>query len=373
MQDMLREAARLTSSGRLRDATTLIQHSLRVKTAPIIPKAPPVDDNMTIEGTFQIIDTPGEYTDFTDPPPQNAPTGDKESGFFSGTYGCSSGERAYKLYVPHAYQGQPLPLLVMLHGCKQNPDDFAAGTDMNSIGEHHQCFVLYPGQSSQANSSGCWNWFRHSDQQRGYGEPAIIAGMTQEIMWRYGIDNKRVYVAGLSAGGAMALVMGTTYPDIYAAVGVHSGIPYAAATDIPSALAAMQQGLGKREKRSGRQSTTNTLPTIVFHGDSDKTVHPMNGDQVIKQAQAGFDNGTTPNPSTRQEKVPDGRHYSVTVHHNEKSEPSIEHWVIHGAGHAWSGGSTQGSYTDSLGPNASQEMVRFFLQHPAPPSGSLRD
>ncbi|MGQ5525216.1 extracellular catalytic domain type 1 short-chain-length polyhydroxyalkanoate depolymerase [Chitinimonas sp. PSY-7] len=371
MQNMMREATRLTAKGRLLDATLLIQRSLHLRTTPCSRQTPAVTERMPIEGLYQVIDTPYEQNvtitgNIKPSVPNIPPEKDVESGFLNGTYGCAAGTRDYKLYIPSAYQGQPLPLIVMLHGCKQNPDDFAAGTQMNEVGEQHQCFVLYPAQSNQANSTSCWNWFRESDQQRGRGEPAIIANMTQEVMQRYRIDKTRVYVAGLSAGGAMAVVMGKTYPDLYAAVGVHSGIPYAAATDIPSALAAMQQGLAKRLRRVNKQAVTNTLPTIVFHGDSDTTVHPRNGDHVIKQTRAGSSNTSEAfKCSSWQGSVPQGHHYTVSVHRNEQGEPVVEHWVVHGGGHAWSGGSKQGTYTDSMGPNASQEMVRFFLEHPA--------
>jgi poly(hydroxyalkanoate) depolymerase family esterase len=198
--------------------------------------------------------------------------------FIEAAYSNRAGSRTYKLFVPSGYKGQPIPLIVMLHGCTQSPNDFAAGTRMNFIAEEQTCFVVYPAQRRDANPSKCWNWFRPADQQRGGGEPSLIAGITRQIMSEYSVDEKRVYVGGLSAGGAAAAVMGATNSDLYAAVGIHSGLAYGAATDMPSALAAMRQGVGPRPRN------ISGIPTIIFHGDRDTTVHPTNGDQIVDQA-----------------------------------------------------------------------------------------
>jgi poly(hydroxyalkanoate) depolymerase family esterase len=238
----------------------------------------------------------------------------------------------------------------MLHGCSQQPDDFALGTGMNMLAEEYNCLVVYPSQSQQANASRCWNWFNAIDQQHGQGEPSIIAGITQEIMARYVIDPAQVYVAGLSAGGAMAAIMGTQYPDLYAAVGVHSGLPFAAAHDLPSAIAAMK-GDVRKPHNPGR-----ALPIIVFHGDRDTTVHPVNGDELIRRRRRHPHEATVVEPG----QVPDGHAYTRTVHRRPDGSVHAEHWLVHGSGHAWSGGDTRGTYTDGKGPNASQEMMRFF-------------
>ncbi len=270
--------------------------------------------------------------------------------FVDGSFSNPAGTRSYKVYIPSSYTGAPMPLVVMLHGCTQDPDDFARGTQMNMLAEEMHCLVVYPAQSQQANASRCWNWFSAVDQTRGQGEPSIIAGITETIMHDYAVDKSQVYVAGLSAGGAMATIMGTLYPELYAAVGVHSGLPFASAHDLPSALAAMKGNFG-RSQAAGR-----AIPIIVFHGDKDTTVHPACGDEVIKQGAQRAANDIVVEPG----RVPQGHAYTRTVHQAADGTPHAEQWLIHGAGHAWSGGSAHGSYTDGKGPDASREMMRFF-------------
>jgi poly(hydroxyalkanoate) depolymerase family esterase len=291
------------------------------------------------------------------PSPETVPSG---GTFLSRSYSNHAGTRPYKLYVPSSYRadGPALPLVVMLHGCTQSPDDFAAGTQMNVVAEEQSLLVAYPGQIQAANQSKCWNWFKTADQSRDQGEPSLIAGITRQIISDYRIDTKRVFVAGLSAGGAAAAIMGSTYPDLYAAVGVHSGLACGAAHDLQSALHAMKQGAAKM--RPGKNA--RVIPTIVFHGDRDVTVNARNGDQVL----AGAGAGTASDVEIGTEKgvAPAGRTYSRTLHRDRAGKIIFEHWRLHGAGHAWSGGSPAGSYTDPRGPDASREMVRFFLQAP---------
>ena len=276
--------------------------------------------------------------------------------FIAGSYTHQQGVRPYKLYIPTAYTaGKALPLVVMLHGCTQNPDDFAAGTRMNRLAEERQCFVLYPAQTQSANQSRCWNWFKRAHQRRDKGEPAIIAGMTREIVRRHGMDASKVYVAGLSAGGAMAAVLGAAYPELYAAVGIHSGLPVGSAHDLPSAFAAMR---GAPPLRGSGAARGRIVPAIVFHGDQDATVHPSNGAQVASQCVDRDDKSI--DVIVQRGQVPGGHAYTCTVHRDAAGRVLLEHWEVHGAGHAWSGGSARGSYTDPNGPDAAREMMRFF-------------
>ena len=262
------------------------------------------------------------------------------------TEGTSSSSQA-------GYCGEPLPLVVMLHGCTQSPDDFAAGTRMNELAEEQSFLVAYPAQSPSANSSKCWNWFNADDQLRDTGEPSLIAGITRQIIDEFAVNPTRVYIAGLSAGGAAAAIMGSAYPDLYAAICVHSGLACGAAKDLPSAFSAMRQGGSPPPERHARP-----LPTIVFHGDRDNTVSPLNGDQVIAQSKAGMKLHQT----ISRGQSAGGISYTRTVQSDGSGSPVLEQWVLHGAGHAWSGGSPAGSYTDPRGPDASREMLRFFLE-----------
>jgi poly(hydroxyalkanoate) depolymerase family esterase len=283
--------------------------------------------------------------------------------FLAATFSNEVGSRPYKLYVPSGYHsGRPVPLIVMLHGCTQSPDDFAAGTRMNEAAEEHTCLVVYPGQTAAANMQKCWNWFSKGDQHRDRGEPSLIAGITRQVMRDYAVDPRRVYVAGLSAGGAAAAIMGDAYPDLFAAIGVHSGLACGAAHDMPSAFAAMQ-GSGVAATAAARsRAQRRIVPAIVFHGDRDSTVSPRNADAVVAQSSQA----TVLNKDVEQGCTPGGHAYSRTLGMDAAGQTVIEQWIVHGAGHAWFGGSTAGSYTDPRGPDATREMLRFFLEHPHP-------
>ncbi|MFM0738897.1 PHB depolymerase family esterase [Paraburkholderia xenovorans] len=280
---------------------------------------------------------------------------DSPGTFSTHSFSNSAGQRQYKLYVPAVYQNKPVPLIVMLHGCTQNADDFAAGTRMNEMAERHGFIVVYPNQSQTANHSTCWNWFNPADQQRDHGEPSLIAGITRDVMARYCIDPARVYVAGLSAGGAMADIMLKTSPDLYAAAGVHSGLAYGSAKDLPSALAAMKGGKGQRN----RSNVATQRPLIVFQGDADKTVHPSNAAALLQGFEVDATTARTANAASSQRN-------STVQRLRAPNGAEAESWSIHGAGHAWAGGNQRGSYTDPAGPDASAEMLRFFLAHPMP-------
>jgi poly(hydroxyalkanoate) depolymerase family esterase len=360
------EITRLTRAGRLAEAVALLRgrppqpHSseapqafdARPNRAALSGDSPP-----SPEGLRKFLDRLGKFgaRPLTRPHPPNVQTFVPDGARFEErAYANHAGSRTYKLYIPSHHNGEPLPLIVMLHGCTQSPDDFAAGTRMNGLAEEKHLLVAYPAQSSAANPSNCWNWFSATDQQRDGGEPSLIAGITRQIMRDVAVDPARVYVAGLSAGGAAAAIMGSAYPDLYAAIGVHSGLACGAAKDMPSALVAMRQG-GSILVHGARP-----LPTIVFHGDQDTTVSAVNGDQVIAQSKAAADLRRTVGHG----RSAGGIDYTQTVQTDARGRPVLEQWVLHGAGHAWSGGSPAGSFTDPRGPDASREMVRFFLQYP---------
>ncbi|GCE31754.1 hypothetical protein KDA_72380 [Dictyobacter alpinus] len=299
------------------------------------------------------------------------------------TYSGSAGSRPYYVYTPANYQvGTVVPMVVMLHGCTQNPTDFANGTQMNALADQKQFIVVYPQQTSSDNSSSCWNWFQPADQARGSGEPAIIAGIAQTVKQatsKWTIDSNRVYVAGMSAGAAMTAIMGATYPDIFAAIGVHSGLEYQAATSLTAATMAQSQG-GPSPTQQGQAaynamgSAARVVPTIDFQGQSDYTVYPVNGDQVIQQwmqtdhlASNGTYAASFSSPSTTtngQAPGSNGRAYTVLTWNNTSGNEIEEYWKIAGMGHAWSGGSSSGSYTDPNGPSATNAMYTFFMNHP---------
>jgi poly(hydroxyalkanoate) depolymerase family esterase len=297
------------------------------------------------------------------------PTAPSGARFEEGIHVSAHGSRTYKLYVPSGlHTGRPVPLIVMLHGCTQSPEDFAAGTRMNTLAEEQSFLVAYPAQPASANAQKCWNWFSPGDQERDGGEPALIAGITRQIMRDYAVDSARIYVAGLSAGGAAAAIMGAAYPDLYAAVGVHSGLACGAARDLPSAFAAMRRGGAGTLRRASSDVTASdaaqTVPTIVFHADGDTTVHPSNSDHVL--AQAGTTAGNLTTTVEHGEVANGGRKFTRTLHSDSCGIAVLEQWTVHGGGHAWSGGSPEGSYTDPRGPDASRAMLRFFLDHPHP-------
>jgi poly(hydroxyalkanoate) depolymerase family esterase len=317
----------------------------------------------------------------------------REGRFVESSFTAEAGTRAFKLFEPSGFEGRALPLVIMLHGCTQDPDDFAAGTRMNALGQEQGLYVLYPAQAPRSNAHKCWNWFVPGDQRRGQGEPALLAGMTRHVMATHPIDADRVWVAGLSAGGAMAAILAREYPDLFAAAGIHSGLPPGAAHDVVSAFSAMKSGavgaLPSWPGASGHAPMRTPLvawpgtapdesrvvpgadaahgaPIIVFHGDADSTVNALNGSHAVDAAlgaapaQASRESGATA--------ASQGRSFTRTVYRpaeaSSRAPSRAEHWVVHGAGHAWSGGDAAGSFTDSEGPDASREMLRFFAEHP---------
>ncbi len=391
MQAGMAEATRLTRAGRLAEATALIRRTLAGVSATNVPAAEPSRADAPIEAEFRVLDdssssteapvggvaarsmlSPGALHVPGSTPRATGPVRPVMPGLVSSsvrasrqfvekTYTNTAGTRAYKLYIPGGYTGQAVPLVVMLHGCAQTSVDFAAGTRMNVFAEGKTFLVAYPEQAPSANGSKCWNWFQDTDQHRDVGEPSLIAGITRQLMSEYHVDVRRVYVAGLSAGGAMAAIMAATYPDLYAAVGVHSGLAYGAARDLPSAFAAMKQGTCPLAR-----PLRELIPLIAFHGDGDTTVAPVNADRLCDQwLQAASDGlGSVRDVKVERGQVASGHAYTRSIYHHVSGRAIMEKWMVHQAGHAWSGGSPSGLYTDPKGPDASAEMVRFFTEHP---------
>src|SRR5258707_1506445 len=408
MQAGMAEATRLMRAGRLAEATAMIQRTLgRVPApnvsvvdansagAPIASALPVRDDsspatepsgegmarNRRIGGDAlaarlaaavsalspEARRFPGSMPRTTVPlrpvTPEVIPPSPQAGGqFVDGTYSNTAGTRAYKVYIPSGYTGQAVPLVVMLHGCTQRPVDFAADTHMNVLAEGETFLVAYPEQAPSANGSKCWNWFQESDQQRDGGEPSLIAGITRQIMSQYQVDVSRVYVAGMSAGGAMAVIMAAMYPDLYAAAGVQSGFGSRVAHHLPPAFAAMQQGTVYHAR-----PLQEIIPLITFHGDGDTTVAPVNADCLLDQwlqaACAGL--GSVPGMKVERGQVANGHAYTRCIYNDDSGRALMEQGPIPQAGHGWSGGSLSGFYTDPQGPNASTEMVRFFTEHPS--------
>ncbi|MDO9403733.1 MAG: PHB depolymerase family esterase [Polaromonas sp.] len=378
----LLKATRLTRMGSLLDATRLLQRALapaqpvrpaatrtpqsaRAANDPVVTRAPLGAPAVrpTPEPLKPSVEKPAPAAREARPAAEPIQIPPQPASFTEGSFRFSGQPWPYRLYIPALPAGASAspqrPLIVLLHGCSQDARDFAQGTAMNALADKHQCLVLYPEQTSRANSGRCWNWFEPDHQKRGRGEPGMIAGLTRQVLASHGGDPARTYIAGLSAGGAMAAVVAGLYPDLFAGVGVHSGLPAGAAQDMLSAFSAMRHGAPGQE--------APPLPTIVFHGSADKTVHPDNGDNISQAAIAalhGAGIALVKSQSTRGSKT--ARSTQRTAWRAVDGASYVEHWTVDAGAHAWSGGDAAGSYTDPQGPSASAAMLDFFLQHQKP-------
>lgn len=407
--DALRRAASLTRAGRPFEATEAIQAALMGTTAPTPPDgeasgqtspaptarplildlkatrvdrngtesapdptaatAPPGPDARRPAGRFArpLGETVRDLAAFrkamgtpsmrrAGPPP--VPDGAR---WLSRTFAGDHGSRDYRVYVPAAATaGRPAGLVMMLHGCKQDPDDFASGTGMNVKADATGMIVVYPAQAAAANPSRCWNWFNAADQRRDAGEAALLAALACDVAAEFGVAPGSVFVAGLSAGGAMAAILAETHPDVFSAAGIHSGLPAGAASDMPSAFAAMA---GHAPSAGTVSASAASTRLIVFHGTADTTVRPANGEAIVETARRRAESVDRLTGRTAA-----GRTYRRVVYRDAGGRARAEHWILDGHGHAWSGGQPEGSYTDADGPDASAEMMRFFMENTGPGS-----
>lgn len=395
-RDAMKDALRLVRGGHLRAATQVIQESLR-RTPPARPSpSTPTPQALLLEQEI-------EDAVFTDqapsaPPRETAPNAAADRPAARAKAPTASpvvdaplpsqarrgiptpplARRAprnfvpqtapshldYRLALPDA-NGSPRPMLLMLHGCKQDAADFARGTGMERTAVERGYIVVYPEQAAAANPSRCWNWFRPQDQLRGHGEPAAIMRIVDEVIANHPVDATRIYVAGLSAGAAMAVILAANYPERFAAVGAHSGLPYAAAGNVPSAFSAMRGGGVAPTLPASGGTTPAFVPLLVLHGDGDTTVAPRNADQLLAQWLASAPDATQWSVGESAATGP-GRPARRTTWRAKDGRSMLEHWQIAGAGHAWSGGDRGGSFTDPAGPDASAILLEFFAQHALP-------
>lgn len=380
--DMLGEATELMHSGNLMEATAAIQRALNnqapmanaapaAHTAPASPRAATRAKPAAGQWRTAQSSAASKLRSKLQASVEDAVVREAPDSFERVTFMHAGVRHQYRLYVPPgAAKGVAMPLVLMLHGCTQNADDFALGTGMNQAAAPANALVLYPVQTRSANPNGCWNWFEPGHQHRGQGEPELLVAMVRDVMARHPVDAQRVYAAGLSAGGAMAAVLGREYPDVFAAVGVHSGLQAGAADNMMAALSAMNNGakLGTKNRPTTHPSGAPQPALIVFHGDADATVHAKNGEQLVDAAlESALGGKAAVRHETLQGKSDAGQRFTRTVYRATDAKDAgvlAEHWVLHSAGHAWSGGNARGSYTDARGVNATQEMLRFFLEHP---------
>jgi poly(hydroxyalkanoate) depolymerase family esterase len=370
-QNHMLEALNLTKAGRLTEATALIQRTLGSgsPTLQSKPDSSPEGEGDPVNRLSEVVQPlrlpwagtrglqlPGQGSNL---PGQTPPAESLGSGvLLDRTYANHAGARQYKVYVPPECPDQGVMVIVMLHGGTQAVLDYAAGTGMNKLADIHRFVVVYPEQDARANPMRYWNWFRPQDQRAGNGEPGLIAGITEQVISDYHADPDKAFIVGFSAGAAMATVMAATYPDLYAAAGVHSGLPYGTAHDVASAFALM-----RGENLPAQKDAALRIPLIVFHGDHDQIVDVVNASRIRQQRLGVADALTRAEDVTvTPGQVPGGHGYTRTSY-GDQAQVLFEQWIVHGAGHAWFGGTAGCSYTDPRGPNASAEMVRFFAAH----------
>jgi poly(hydroxyalkanoate) depolymerase family esterase len=310
-----------------------------------------------------------------------------ERGWIAGTARAAGGSRNFKLWVPatlgkneNKNKDRAWPLVMLLHGCTHDAEDMAAISGMNAVADANRFLVVYPEQSRMANLLKCWKWFNPKHQMRDAGEPSILAAVVEQVCSSHNVDRDRVYVAGVSAGGAMASILAATYGDIFAGAAIFAGAEFKAATSFSEALAAMTRGgpdpvrqgqLAFEAMRSGlARKNRRRMPVIVFHGTADNRVHPINADQAITQwsktneclAAQHAENGFRLTETVIDAKEPDGYPYRKHIYVDSDARVLMEKWLVEGLGHAWSGSPKPSKYGDPKGPKASAEIWRFFSE-----------
>ncbi len=284
-------------------------------------------------------------------------------------YTGTAGTRLYDVYVPGGARRGRMPMVLLLHGCRQTGTDFGRDSGFAELADTAGFVLVMPRQEVQHQLQRCWRWYDAEHQQRDEGEPAILRGIVDDVplvLPGGRIDRRRVFVAGLSAGGAMALILATTYPDVFAAAGVHSATAYRSATRGVNALGAMAaRGAGPDSGAAGRMA-----PVVLLHGTDDAIVRPPNADRIVDQwlaSRRGAVNGpgraaVRPLASTKA-LVVGGRRCLRTRWYTVGGRRVLEYWRVDGLGHAWSGGSARAAFIDRAGPSAAQVMWTFFGKH----------
>lgn len=302
-----------------------------------------------------------------------APSTDGE--WRTGRYAGPAGTRHYDLYLPPRRSRAPLALVVLLHGCQQTSVRFAEDTGFAAAARREGFAVLAPRQETRHQVQRCWRWYSDGHQRRGAGEPALIVGMVEEVRDRawaddgVRIDHRQVYVAGLSAGAAMSLILAATYPDVFAAAGIHSGTAYRSAVRGIGAISAMG---AVSEPPADLGLAGQIAPLVVVHGTGDRVVRPTNADRIVDQwlasrervARRGLDR-IRPLAMTSSSVV-DGRRCIRTRWYSARGRRMLEYWRVDGLAHAWSGGARKADFIDPDGPDATALLLAFFRRHRLP-------
>lgn len=278
--------------------------------------------------------------------------------------GESDAPMEHRLFVPETTGASP-PLVVMLHGCTQDAHDVAVGTRFDEWAERLGFLVLYPEQQPEEHPQRCWRWFEAEHQRRGRGEPAALMALLEQVERERGVEPGRTYLAGLSAGAGMAVVLAALHPGRFAAIAAHSGVPYGAAEGEGKAEAVLA-GAGpsatelSRRLREAVPTGASLPPLLAIHGTADQLVSPENTRRLVSTwLAASRDGSPEPDREVRGGEEGDGYPY-LRRRWGGTGRDRVEAWLVDGLGHAWSGGSPEGTWTDPQGPDATRVVLDFF-------------